>query len=124
VSVDVQPGMVRVLAGQLRRGRAERARPIVGDATQLPLADRSVDAAFLSFVLGELPDRPAALAELRRVIKPGGVLSVMETLTDCDYQLEASVVDLCRAFGFIELDRWTQPLGYARCFTAPAGRPA
>ena len=120
VSVDVQPGMVRVLEERLRRERADRARPVVGDATRLPLADGSVDAAFLVFVLGEIPDRPAALAELRRVLKPGGVLSVMETFTDSDYQLEASVVDLCRAFGFTELDRWTQRLGYARSFTAPA----
>jgi len=120
VCVDVQPGMVEVLAERLRRERAERARSIVGDATRLPLADRSIDAAFLVFVLGEIPDRPAALAELRRVLKPGGVLSVMETLTDSDYQLEASVTDLCRAFGFTELDRRAQRLGYARCFTAPA----
>ncbi len=120
VSIDIQPGMVEVLAERLRSERADRARPIVGDATRLPLADDSIDAAFLVFVLGEIPDRPAALAELRRVLKPGGVLSLVETLTDSDYQLEASAVDLCRAFGFTELDRWTQRLGYARCFTAPA----
>ena len=119
VCIDVQPGMIAVLDERLRRERAVNARPLVGDATRLPLADGSVDAAFLVFVLGEIPDRPAAMAELRRVMKPGGVISVMETWTDSDYQLEASVEDLFRAYGFEPHDRRRQLLGYARGFVAP-----
>ncbi len=119
VCVDVQPGMIAVLDERLRREHAENARPAVGDATRLPLADGSIDAAFLVFVLGEIPDRPAAMAELRRVMKPGGVISVMETWTDSDYQLEASAEDLFRAYGFRSLERRRQRLGYARSFAAP-----
>lgn len=119
VCLDVQPGMVAVLDERLRHERAVNARPLVGDATRLPLADRSVDAAFLVFVLGEIPDRPAAMAELRRVMKPGGAVSIMETWTDSDYQLEASVEDLFRAYGFEARERRRQLLGYARGFVAP-----
>jgi ubiquinone/menaquinone biosynthesis C-methylase UbiE len=119
VCLDVQPGMVAVLDERLRGAGAAGARPIVADATQLPLADRSVDAAFLAFVLGEIPDRPAALSELRRVMKPGGAVSVMETLTDSDYQLEASVDDLFRAYAFRPLERRQRRLGYTRRFAAP-----
>ena len=120
VCVDVQAGMIAVLDERLRRERVQNVRPLVGDATRLPLADHCVDAAFLVFVLGEIPDRPAAIAELRRALKPGGVLSIMETLTDSDYQLEPAVEDLCRAYGFAPLERRRQRLGYARSFTAPA----
>lgn len=119
VCIDVQPGMIAVLDERLRREGAVNARPLVGDATRLPLADRSVDAAFLVFVLGEIPDRPAAMAELRRVMKAGGAVSVMETITDSDYQLEASVDDLFRALGFEPLERRRRRLGYARSFVAP-----
>ena len=119
VCIDVQPGMVAVLDERLRREGAGNARPLVGDATRLPLADRSVDAAFLVFVLGEIPDRPAAMAELRRVMRRGGAVSVIETLTDSDYQLEASVVDLFRAYGFEPRERRRQRLGYGRSFVAP-----
>ena len=119
ICVDVQPGMIAVLDERLRAGGATNAHPVVGDATHLPLGAGSVDAAFLVFVLGEIPDRPAALAELRRVMKPGGVISIVETLTDSDYQLEASVDDLFRASGFQPLARRGQRLGYARSFTAP-----
>jgi SAM-dependent methyltransferase len=119
VCIDVQPAMIAVLDERLRRERADNAMPLVGDATRLPLAGQSADAAFLVFVLGEIPDRPAAMAELRRVLKPGGAVSVMETWTDSDYQLEASVGDLFRAYDFEPLESRRQLLGYARSFVAP-----
>ncbi|MDP9238039.1 MAG: methyltransferase domain-containing protein [Chloroflexota bacterium] len=119
VCVDVQPGMVSILEERLRVEKVLNTHPVVGDATRLPLADQSVDVAFLVTVLGEIHDRPAALVELRRVMKPGAVLSVMEGLNDPDYQLEASVRDLCRAVGFEELARERQRLGYVRSFVAP-----
>jgi ubiquinone/menaquinone biosynthesis C-methylase UbiE len=119
VCVDVQPAMLSILGQRLRDEHADHARLVAGDAVRLPLADGCVDAAFLVTVLGEIPDRPRALAELRRVMKPGGVLSIMETLTDCDYQLEDSVRDLCRAYGFEEIDHARRRLGYTLCFAAP-----
>lgn len=52
----------------------------VGDAAAypLPLGDDSADAAIASLVLCSVPDPDRALAELRRVLKPGGELRFME----------------------------------------------
>jgi ubiquinone/menaquinone biosynthesis C-methylase UbiE len=52
----------------------------VGNAAAypLPLAAASVDAAVASLVLCTVPDPPSALAELRRVLKPGAELRFME----------------------------------------------
>lgn len=119
VCLDVQPGMLDVLQRRLGERGVVNAHPIVGDASRLPLAGRSVDAAFLVAVLGEVPDRPAALRELRRVLKPGGVLSFTETLTDPDYVFQATLRDLCRASGFEELDRSRETTGYTMSFVAP-----
>jgi len=125
VCVDVQPGMLAMLRERLARARTAHAYPVAGDAARLPLRDGCIDAAFLVTVLGEIHDRPAALAELRRVLKPGGALSILETLTDPDYQLEASVRDLCAAYGFTSPELRRQRLGYTLSFTAPgpAGVP-
>jgi SAM-dependent methyltransferase len=119
VCVDLQPGMLQMLAGRLEEASVANAQPLAGDATRLPLAPGSVDAAYLVTVLGEIPDRPQALAELRRVLKPGGVLSFSESLTDPDYVLQASLRDLCRAMGFRELSCSGERLGYTMTFAAP-----
>jgi ubiquinone/menaquinone biosynthesis C-methylase UbiE len=63
--------------------RAARDAPVqvnvrAGLAAALPLNDASVDGAVASLVLCTVPDLPAALAELRRVLKPGGELCFME----------------------------------------------
>ena len=49
-----------------------------GRADALPLPDGSADAAVLCLVLCSLDDPPAALAELRRVLRPGGQVRFLE----------------------------------------------
>ncbi len=117
--LDLQPPMLAALRQRLEEQRVANAHPMVGDAVNLPLPDGSVDAAFLAAVLGEIPDRPQALGELRRVLKPGGVLSFLETLTDPDYMFQDSLRDICRASGFRFLEQSPQILGYTMCFAAP-----
>jgi len=56
--------------------------PTQGDATALPYEDGSIDAVVLTAVLGEIPDRAAALREVRRVLKPSGRLVVGELFGD------------------------------------------
>jgi ubiquinone/menaquinone biosynthesis C-methylase UbiE len=58
------------------------------------------DLALLVTVLGEIPDRLAAFQRIFRALKPGGILSVTETLTDPHYQRLASVRQLAEAVGF------------------------
>ncbi|SEW31517.1 class I SAM-dependent methyltransferase [Natrinema salifodinae] len=81
-AVDVQPEMVEHLQAQMRERGDRNVEPIVGDARALPYPDDSFDAAYLVLVLGEIPDRERALAELHRVLKPGGRLVVGELLPD------------------------------------------
>lgn len=57
---------------------------IDGDAEHLPLDDASVDYAVASLVLCSVPNQSAALAEIRRVLRPGGELRFYEHVRASD----------------------------------------
>ncbi len=71
----------QVLALDIAEGMLRRARErsigqcIAGDVQRLPLADASVDLVFSSLTLQWCTDLGAALAECRRVLRPGGLLN-------------------------------------------------
>lgn len=65
--------------------------PTQGDATDLLFEDASMDAVILTAVLGEIPAADAALAEIRRVLKPGGRLVVGELFGDPHFTTRASL---------------------------------
>jgi len=70
-----------VLGADLSIGMARAAAPnatgtVVADAAHLPVADATVDAALAMHMLYHVPELPAAIAELRRVVRPGGALLV------------------------------------------------
>jgi ubiquinone/menaquinone biosynthesis C-methylase UbiE len=51
-------------------------------------------------VLGEIPDKQAALREIHGALKPGGILSVTELLPDPHYQPQGKVRRLAAGAGF------------------------
>src|ERR1700750_2625519 len=65
--------------------------PTQGDATNLPYEDNSIDGVILTAVLGEIPDRLAALREIHRVLKPGGRLVVGELFGDPHFTSRGSL---------------------------------
>jgi ubiquinone/menaquinone biosynthesis C-methylase UbiE len=69
--------------------------PTLGDATELPHADDSIDAVVLTAVLGEIPDRAAALREIERVLRPGGRLVVGELFGDPHFTTFGSLQGQC-----------------------------
>jgi SAM-dependent methyltransferase len=60
----------------LARARAPRVHVVAGSAPGLPFADHSFDVAVASLVLGHFDDYRPALADLARVLRPGGRLGV------------------------------------------------
>ena len=51
-----------------------------GDATSLPVDDRSIDIVISNGVLNLVPDKHLAVAEIRRVLKPGGRVQIADII--------------------------------------------
>lgn len=77
VAVEPEPYLRRLAVGAAGRAPVP-VQVLPGTAEALPLPDASVDAAVTCLVLCSVEDRAAALAELLRVLRPGGQLRLLE----------------------------------------------
>ncbi|MFL6078186.1 MAG: demethylmenaquinone methyltransferase [Mycobacteriales bacterium] len=64
--------------GMLAEGRGRGVPLVAADGMRLPFADGSFDAATASFALRNIADPGLALAEMARVVRPGGRLVICE----------------------------------------------
>ena len=76
LGIDFSPEMVAVAEGRRRRAGAANASFRTMDAEQLELPDASFDAVTCACGVIFFPDAEQALAEMRRVLKPGGRLAI------------------------------------------------
>lgn len=77
--VAVEPeDRLRALAEQAAANAPVPVRVVAGHAVALPAEDGTFDAAVASLVLCSIADVAAALAEIRRVLRPGGELRFFE----------------------------------------------
>jgi demethylmenaquinone methyltransferase/2-methoxy-6-polyprenyl-1,4-benzoquinol methylase len=75
VGVDFTPEMLRIA---LPKGGLAGGAYALGDALRLPVAARVADVASIAFGLRNVADRGACLRELARVVRPGGLVLVLE----------------------------------------------
>jgi ubiquinone/menaquinone biosynthesis C-methylase UbiE len=73
---------------------------ILGDAAQPHFPAESFEVVYLCTVLGEIPDREAALRQAYAALKPDGLLSITEIFPDPHYQSQATVQRLAETAGF------------------------
>lgn len=69
--LDFSPAMLAAA-----RARVPGAAFVEGDAQAMPFADGSFDVVVSNVGLGHVPDQPKAVAEIARVLKPGGVAAL------------------------------------------------
>ncbi|HTT16326.1 MAG TPA: ubiquinone/menaquinone biosynthesis methyltransferase [Thermoplasmata archaeon] len=83
VGVDFTAAMVR--RAQALRGQGQRTPEFaVASLPHLPFGDGTFDLAASAFVARNLADLPAAFLELRRVLRPGGLLLTLEVSEPAD----------------------------------------
>ena len=78
VGVDLSFGMLRLVRPKLSNAAYRDARVCQGDAERLPFGDSHFDGASIAFGIRNVLDRAQGVREMRRVVKPGGRVAVLE----------------------------------------------
>lgn len=106
-ALDIQPEMLKQIENKLKRAEnkdIKNIRLIEGDALNMPLEDSFFDLVYTITVFQEIPDKHKALKEMKRVLKPKGILAITEFLPDPDYPLKSTTVKIGTSEGFISDD--------------------
>lgn len=119
VAADMQQGMLARTAARLQAEGLDNVELLLAAAGEDKLGDARFDRVLLVSVLGEIPDRETAMAQLYRALKPGGILSVTETLFDPHYQTRSAVTRLATAAGFVEEAAYGNTLAYTLHLVRP-----
>jgi ubiquinone/menaquinone biosynthesis C-methylase UbiE len=114
---DIQPEMLEKARHQLERAGLTDVGFTTGQASDgFPFPDNTFDVAFLSAVIGEVPDKPACIRALGRVLRPGGRLVFVELFPDPDRLSVRQLRDLAEpeGFQFVETtgSRWEDIVGF------------
>jgi ubiquinone/menaquinone biosynthesis C-methylase UbiE len=115
---DISQRMLKRARSRLKNPRVTQ---VAADLTRLPYPDAFFDAIVCGWVLEHLPDPRPGLAELSRVLQPGGKLLLLvteDTLTGsmcsrmwhCRTHNRRELQRLCREFGL----HWQRPLWFSR----------
>jgi ArsR family transcriptional regulator len=89
-------------------GRIELRR---GEANRLPLDDREVDAAFAHMVLHYVPSPADVIREMARVVKPGGVLVIVDFVAHSQEWMKQELGVLWMGFAPEEVRGWFEATG-------------
>jgi ubiquinone/menaquinone biosynthesis C-methylase UbiE len=84
MGLDLSPGMLVRARDRLRRAGVS-ARLVQGNIVQLPFAAHTFDGIVLTFVFSAVPDGPAAMGELARMLRPGGVIALVDACEPADH---------------------------------------
>ena len=102
LAIDIQPGMLRRAQAKAEAAKLNNIRFLQIGVGEGKLERSQYDRALLVTVLGEIPDRQAALREIAEALKPCGILSVTEIIFDPHFQGRDTVLRLASVVGLRE----------------------
>lgn len=100
VAIDIQEGVVKKLKQKCEELAIANVEPKVMDVYNLNFDNEVFDRTFLICCLPEIPDPVRALRELNRVLKPNGLLCLVEAFIDPDYPLARTEIEWAKDAGF------------------------
>ena len=126
IGLDMTAAMRRKCADNAALLGLRNVEVLEGNAESIPLPDASVDVVTSNGVFNLVPDKPAAISEIHRVLRPGGRVQIADIVV-CDLPSDAcrakpqlwaecivgatrevDYLSMFRAAGFVDVERLTE----------------
>lgn len=112
IGVDHSPAMLEEAQRRLVDGGVNGVELRLGEMSHLPLPDASVDCVVASMVLHHAADPAPVLAEIRRVLTPGGILLLADLARHERESAREQLADQWLGFEELELQSWLKLAGF------------
>lgn len=124
IGVDHSPAMLEEARRRLTEDGLADIDLRLGEMTFLPLPDKGADCVILNMVLHHAAMPSAVLAEVRRVLAPGGVLVLADVARHEREWVRERLADQWLGFGEEELSAWIRAAGFGdACSERLEGEP-
>jgi len=119
VAMDIQEGMLHRCREKAQAENITNITFLQAGIGENKLESDTFDRVLLVTVLGEIPNQAAALDEIFKTLKPGGILSITEIIFDPHFQGQRKVRTLAHAAGFEESNLFGNRIAFTLNFTRP-----
>lgn len=116
LAIDSQEGMLKRAQQRAREAHLSNIQFLRANAETGISSTGQFDRVILVTVLGEIPNRVAALKSANAMMKPDGILSISEIIFDPHYQSRNTVTELAKQAGFCEQAFFGNRLAYTLHF--------
>lgn len=114
IAVDLSREMIRYAGRLVKEKKIHNVEFRLGNAENLPLEARSVDAAFCVMVLHFLQDPARAIAELCRITRPGGSLILVDLVPHVQEWMREQMAHRWLGFERSSIEEWLRAGGASK----------
>ena len=122
IAIDNSEKMVEFGAELARTHGITNLEYRLGDIEAVPIADATVDLAFLSQALHHAQHPERAIAEAWRILKPGGRVAILDLAQHSFEEAREMYADLWLGFGEVDLRRYLEGAGFSNVETTVVNR--
>ena len=112
VAMDIQASMLGRVIKKSKKENLTNIQFLQVGLGKNTLEKNKFDRVILVTVIGEIPNQESAIKEIFKTLKPGGILSITETVFDPHYQSIKSILQMTEKIGFHERNRYGNFVAY------------
>lgn len=114
IAVDLSAEMLKLLGKKASNEGIDNIETLEGNGCDIPLIGSSVDVVCSNMYLHHIDDPEIAIREMKRVLKPGGIVFLADFKEHNNFELKERMHDVWMGFPMDEVKEWFQKNGFKK----------